>query len=327
MRPRATQPPRARVARLVLAGALLAAPIVAPSSASGVGPLPECRIDDILTEPRGYDDWPTTLVDWLLMVDRKYVPPDLVSVREGGVAGGGYVREVVIADLRAMARAAEENGTPLVAWSPYRGYQQQKKLFSDYARGDGFEDAITYSARPGHSEHQLGLAIDFVAVGDSGLTSNWEVTPTGGWMAKNAWQFGWLMSYPKGKRRLTCYGYEPWHYRYVGRELARKIHHSGLTIREYLWANFTQVDPSTGEPLPSPGPSDSPPTSSAPPASGGPFPSAVPTQPAAPSPTAAPSSGGGVGFWTDMPIPGVVLVALAVVALIALGLWRRPSRP
>jgi zinc D-Ala-D-Ala carboxypeptidase len=326
MRLRPRRPPRPQVARLVLAGALLVTPIVAPSSAAGVGPLPECRLDDILTEPRGYDDWRITLVDWILKVGKDYVPPDLVSVREGGVAGGGYVREVVIEDLRAMAKAAEANGTPLVAWSPYRGYQQQKKLFKGYARGDGFEDAITYSARPGHSEHQLGSTIDFVAVGDSGLTSNWEVTPTGGWMSKNAWKYGWLMSYPKGKRRLTCYGYEPWHYRYVGRELAREIHGSGLTIREYLWANYTQIDPSTGEPLPSAGPSDSPSTSPAPPASAGPIPTVAATQPPAVAPTPTPSNSGGVGFWTELPALGGLLVALAAVALIAIGLWRRPRR-
>ena len=113
-------------------------------------------------------------------------------------------------------------------------------------------EAITFSARPGHSEHQLGLTIDFVAVGDTGLTSNWEATPTGAWMAQNAWKYGWLMSYPKGKKALTCYSYEPWHYRYVGRDLAEKIHDSGLTTREYLWANFTQVDVSGRRAPPNP---------------------------------------------------------------------------
>ena len=68
-------------------------------------------------------------------------------------------------------------------------------------------------------------------------------TPTGGWMAKNAWKFGWLMSYPKGKTDVTCYIYEPWHYRYVGRDIAAKIRESGLTIREYLWEHHTTVDP------------------------------------------------------------------------------------
>ena len=133
----------------------------------------------------------------------------------------------MIDDLKAMAAAAKKNGTPLVAWSPYRSYKQQKSLFNGYAGWNSktqtysnFDSAITYSARPGHSEHQTGLTIDFVAVGDKGLTSNWEVTRTGGWMAKNAWKYGWVMSYPKGKQDLVCYSYEPWHYRYFGRDLA-----------------------------------------------------------------------------------------------------------
>ena len=310
-------------ARVILAAALIGLPLAAPTATVGVGSLPDCRLDDVLTGPRGYDDWSTTLVDWTLTVGPNYEPPDLVSVREGGVAGGGYVRDVVIEDLRDMARAAEKNGTPLVAWSPYRGYRQQKALFRGYARGYGFREAIKFSARPGHSEHQLGVTVDFVAVGDTGLTSNWEVTPTGGWMAENAWKYGWLMSYPKGKRTLTCYSYEPWHYRYFGRDLAREIHDSGVTPRQYLWANFTQVDLPGGEPSPSP--SEGPPAATAPPASGRPLPTDTATEPATiPTPTAANPSG--VGFWTETPVLAGLLVALAALAVVAIGLWRRPRR-
>jgi D-alanyl-D-alanine carboxypeptidase len=310
---------RALVAALVVAAAQLAIPAVGPSPVGAVGPLPECRLDDILTVPRGYDDYAITLVDWILSLGPDYKPPDLVSVRDGGVAGGGYVREVVIDDLRAMARAARRNGTPLVSWSPYRSYRQQAKLFDGYARGYGFDEAVTFSARPGHSEHQLGLTIDFVAVGDDGLTSNWEKTATGAWMAENAWKYGWLMSYPKGKRDVTCYSYEPWHYRYVGRELAEKIHDSGLTIREYLWANYTLVEPTTGEPLPtatvapSAGPSESAavgPTSE-PTAPGG-----VPSPPSSPAATSPPTSNAGTWFGFD---PAVVVASLLLV-LASLGL-------
>lgn len=131
------RPLRALVAAIFLGAGLMAVPAAAPSPAAGVGPLPACRLDDILTVPRGYDDYSITLVDWILTLGKDYVPPDLVSVREGGVAGGGYVREVAVDDLRDMARAAEQNGTPLVAWSPYRGYRQQKLLFrgTSTARG------------------------------------------------------------------------------------------------------------------------------------------------------------------------------------------------
>jgi D-alanyl-D-alanine carboxypeptidase len=305
--------------------------------------LPDCRLDDIFTEPRGYDDWRITQVDWILSLGPKYRPRDLVSVREGGVAGGGLIREVVIEDLKAMAAAAERNGTPLVAWSPFRGYKQQLALFNGYAGWNGerytnFKDAVTFSARPGHSEHQTGLTIDFVAVGDTGLTSNWEVTRTGAWMAKNAWEYGWLMSYPKGKADLVCYSYEPWHYRYVGRELAKEIHDSGLTIREYLWANFTQVDPACvalpapklqtpgkprscafPEPIATEGPSAAPGTGQ--PAASS-VPSAVPGASGGPASSPAPNPASSLE--QAMPI-GVALVAV-VVAMLGFVFWRNSRR-
>ena len=340
----------ARVARLgafALATALAGLPLALPAPVNAIGPLPECRLDDVRTTPRGYDQWAITLVDWNLTLGRGYRPPDLVSVQEGGVGGGGYVRAVAIDDLRAMAGAAEENGTPLVAWSPYRSYQEQVSLFADYRNTYGFEKAVTFSARPGHSEHQLGLTIDFVAAGESGLSSRWEETPTGAWMAENAWQYGWLMSYPKGKKALTCYSYEPWHYRYVGRGLAQDIHDSGLTTREYMWANATRVDAACmaapipqletpgkprscplAEPAPSNGPSGPPPSGGS--AASGPPVSGPPSMGPVPIPTSKPGSGGSVAFLEAMPAPLLIAiaVALAVAAILAVrrGRARTPRR-
>jgi D-alanyl-D-alanine carboxypeptidase len=319
------------VAAFLLAAGLLAVPASAPSPVAGIGPLPACRLVDILTVPRGYDDWAITQVDWILSLGPDYKPPDLVSVRDGGVAGGGLVRKLVIDDLKVMAAAAKKNGTPLVSWSPYRSYSQQKTLFEGYVRGSGYDRAVTFSARPGHSEHQLGLTIDFVAVGDHGLTTNWEVTRTGAWMAKNAWKYGWLMSYPKGQTKVTCYSYEPWHYRYVGRELAAKIHDSGLTIREYLWANYTMVDAVTGSPLPiapstpsAPGilgPSAEVPATSPPPAT------PEPTSVATPTATSPASSNAGAAFGVDPPVVVAGLLLLAALGLVvALGFLRRSRR-
>jgi D-alanyl-D-alanine carboxypeptidase len=319
---------RALATAAILGGALLAIPAAAPSPVGGIGPLPPCRIADILTVPRGYDDWSITLVDWILSVGPDYKPPDLVSVRQGGVAGGGLIRKVSIADLRAMAKAAKANGTPIVSWSPYRSYNQQVKLFNGYAKGYGYDDAIHFSGRPGHSEHQLGLTIDFVSVGANGLSSSWEKTRTGAWMAKHAWEYGWLMSYPKGKSDITCYNYEPWHYRYVGRDLAKKIHDSGQTVREYLWANFTMVDPVTGEPVPTPSSSASPEAS----------PTAVPTATASQSSppqlpagslaaASPPTSQAGTWFGVDPPVVASLLVVLTSIGLIAsFGFVRRSRR-
>lgn len=336
---------RAIAAALVLGAGALAVPAAAPNSVAAVGPLPECRLDDILTEPRGYDDWATIQVDWILSLGPGYKPPDLVNVRQSGIAGGGLIRKVAIEDLTALVKAAKQNGTPLVSWSPYRSYSQQVTLFNGYAgyskktgKYTNFDSAITYSARPGHSEHQTGLTIDFVAVGDDGLTSNWEVTRTGKWMATHAWEYGWLMSYPKDKKDVTCYRYEPWHYRYVGREMAKKIHDSGLTIREYLWANYTQVDPacvalpppplktpgdarSCAFPAPTAEPTDTPP-SGAPTAS----PTAALASPgsvASSAPSAAPPTS---ETRTDLGSVGL-LGAVGIVVAVVIGVLALARRP
>ena len=337
---------RALAASALLAAGLLAAPVGMPSPVAGVGPLPACRLDDILTEPRGYDDWATTQVDWILTLGPDYKPPDLVSISTADVAGGGLIRKVAIDDLRAMGEAARKNGSPIKALSPYRGYKQQVSLFKSYAGSDyhNFDSAVTYSARPGHSEHQTGLTIDFGSIGDTALNSKWESTRAGGWMAKNAWKYGWLMSYPNGKQDLVCYRYEPWHYRYVGRDIAAKIHESGLTIREYLWANHTQLDPACvalpapklktpGEPRscafaaasasPSSGPSPTPGASSTAGATpvGSP-PSSSPGSPAATSPPAAPS--GFFGLEPSVASGGFILIALVIVGSVAW--WQARAR-
>src|SRR3990170_5213927 len=96
---------RALASALILGAGLLAVPAAAPFPVAAIGPLPECRLDDILTVPRDYGSWSTTLVDWLLRVGKDYKPPDLVSVRDAGLTGSGYVRKVAVDDLRAMAKA------------------------------------------------------------------------------------------------------------------------------------------------------------------------------------------------------------------------------
>ena len=317
---------RAPLAALLLAAVMLPASAGAPPDVEAVGPLPNCRLDDILTVPRDYDSWSTTLVDWLLRVPRRYEPPDLVSVGEAGIAGPGLIRTVAIDDLRAMARAAARNGTPIAVNSPYRSYADQVASFNGWVSVDGYDDAITYSQRPGHSEHQLGLTIDFMTLGGgSALQGDWATTPSGKWMSQNAWKYGWLMSYPLGDNgelfnERTCFHYEPWHYRYLGREIARKVHRSGLTIREYLWKHHTLVDPRTGEPIATPTPTPSPTpvptaTSTASPSVA----SSTETPTAAPA-AAPPSSDSGL-----LGLDPLVLAALgvAVVVLVAIAFAAR----
>lgn len=308
-----------------LGAALALMPTAAPSPAGALGPLPECRLDDVLTVPRGYDDWSVTLVDWLLRVEEDYVPPDLVPVNEAGIAGPGLIRAVAIDDLRALAEAAAANGTPIEVNSPYRSYQEQVASYNGWYAIDG-EAANTYSQRPGHSEHQLGLTIDFQALGGpSALQGDWATTPTGAWMKENAWKYGWVMSYPIPPEQVgtgnlwndaTCFSYEPWHYRYLGREIAAAVHESGLTIREYLWQNYTLLDENL-QPIATPSPTPSPsPSPTAPPS---PSPTEVPTPPptptVAPTPSPAPSPIGGLLEGNALLLGALAVGALAVVLL------------
>jgi D-alanyl-D-alanine carboxypeptidase len=268
------------------AAALLGASLATPVAVAGMGPLPDCRYDDILTSPRGYGDWSTTLVDTILEVTVDYVPPDLVAVSEAGIGGSGKIRAVTLVDLEAMTVAAKAAGNPIGVQSAYRSYTTQVSVFNAYVRAYGETHARLISARPGHSEHQLGLAIDFkTAGGGSPFNGDWGTTPAGIWMRKHAWQYGWVQSYPKGQQARTCYEYESWHFRYVGRALAAKIHASGLTPRQYLWAHFTTA--TVPAPSTSPWPIDSPAASS--PATLQPSPSAHPSASPDPSPSAGQS--------------------------------------
>jgi len=293
-------PPLVRHGALAAALALIvlavARPALAPSEARGLGRLPACRYDDIMTQPRGYADWSTTLVDTILRVPRSYVPPDLVSVSKAGIAGHGKVRALMIDDLRAMTEAAAAAGNAIGVESAYRSYADQEATFASWVAQLGYAGALRVSARPGHSEHQLGLAIDFRSdPGGSPFTGSWGKTPAGKWMNRHAWEFGFIRSYPAGKQDVSCYASEPWHYRYVGRDLAAAIHASGLTTREYLWANYTTavVPKVTPRPTRAPRGTSEPAASPSMEPSGG---SGPPSAPSAPTSTTEPTeSAGGNG--------------------------------
>jgi LAS superfamily LD-carboxypeptidase LdcB len=338
---------KARLAGPARAGTLAAALLLAafallghagtPAAVRGMGPLPACRYDDILTTPRNYDDWSVTLVDTILRVASDYVPPDLVDVSQAGVGGRGRVRAILIDDLREMAAAAEAADAPIAVQSAYRSYETQQKVFKGWVAVHGRQRAKQLSARPGHSEHQLGVGIDFrTAGGGDPFTGDWQLTAAGKWMKAHAWEYGFVMSYPRGKIDVTCYAFEPWHFRYVGRALAANIHGSGLTPREYLWANFTTtvVPAQTPRPDHTAQPTETPPSTvepslepsagaSLPPQTAAPL-SPPPSQPAAtPAPaTAAPAvpslpPTGGVAA-IERAAAGFALAAGALV--IALGL-------
>lgn len=203
-----------------------------------IPPLPTCAYLDLSAARTDYADWGSSVLDTVFRLARDYVPPDLTDTRNAGLNGGYYVRAVALDDLTAMVAAAKADGVGLAVESAYRSYKGQVLTFNGWVSQVGYKQALITSARPGHSEHQLGTAIDFRAAGGASAWNypDWATTREGAWLAANAWTYGWVMSYPKGANGVACYRYEPWHYRYVGRAAAAAIHDAGVTTREWLWA-------------------------------------------------------------------------------------------
>lgn len=201
-------------------------------------PLPTCAYGDLPTAHDAYDDWSITLLDTIYRLPATYYPTDLVDISTSGLAGGRLLRALVIDDLTAMADAARAAGAPFELVSAFRSHATQQATFERWVRIGGHEAALRTSARAGHSEHQLGTAIDVSTPGGPRPWAHrdWATTRAGAWLAAHAWRFGFVMSYPRDSFAQTCYDYEPWHYRYVGRDLAADIRASGLAPREYLWA-------------------------------------------------------------------------------------------
>lgn len=206
--------------------------------AAPIPPLPTCSYADLPAARSSYADWGTTLLDTVFQLPSGYAPGDLVDTAQAGLNGAHLVRAVALADLQALVDVGSAAGAHLAVQSAYRSYRGQVLTFDGWVSQVGYNAALQTSARPGHSEHQLGTAIDFKTQG--GVSpwqyADWATTTEGTWLAANAWSFGWLMSYPKGTSAVSCYRYEPWHYRYVGRETAAAVYAAGVTLREWLWA-------------------------------------------------------------------------------------------
>jgi D-alanyl-D-alanine carboxypeptidase len=224
--------------------------VVPIPTASAAPALPPCTVADTLTAHRTYADWPRSLLDYTFRLSSSYAPSDLRSTADAGLSGGGSVRAHVVADLRAMATAARNAGARFAVQSAYRSYAAQKATFDSWVQLHGYAVALKESARAGHSEHQLGTTLDLKSYGGAAPwdVSDWGATKAGAWLRANAWKYGFVMSYPKGKTSVTCYIYEPWHWRYVGRARAEEIRGSGLTLREFLWREQT-APPPTPQPL------------------------------------------------------------------------------
>ncbi len=165
-----------------------------------------------------------------------YVPSDLTEV--AAVAPGVTCTQLRTPAAEAFAQllnAAAFDGYTLVLRSGYRSYETQQKLFDGYVKKDGQNAAEQYSAPPGCSEHQMGLAVDVTSPSvNYKLKRNFGSTAEGSWLAENAHRFGFIIRYLDGKQDITGYIYEPWHIRYVGIQPATEIYRQNITLEEYL---------------------------------------------------------------------------------------------
>ena len=176
-------------------------------------------------------------VDLLLLVNKDNKLPDDYKVNLTTI-DSVKVAEVVLPDLKEMRYAAEVENIFLYMHNAYRTDDEQKKMFnqavSGYVKQGNSRNIATQRAElvaayPGYSEHQTGLAIDFSYGVDAAKQAEmWS------WLYQNAYNYGFILRYPEGKEEITGYTYEPWHYRYVGREHAKAIHEQGLLLEEYL---------------------------------------------------------------------------------------------
>lgn len=156
-----------------------------------------------------------------------YSPQDLTNV------GSTKMRSEAGNALKQLLSQAGNQNLPMQAISAYRSYATQKSTYDGYVQQDGTAKADTYSARPGHSEHQTGLAVD-VGNGVCNLEICFGETPAGKWLVANAPVYGFIIRYEQNKSTITGYQYEPWHLRYVGKELAGELQKTGQTMEEYF---------------------------------------------------------------------------------------------
>ena len=171
------------------------------------------------------------LVDKQRPLPSGYAPSDLVALGGGSYQvsrAGLTLRGIAAGALEEMAAAARADGVTLVVSSAYRSYDYQAEVYSRIVREMGQAAADRESARPGHSQHQSGLAADFGSIDDS-----FAQTAAGRWMAANASRYGWSLSYPQGFEEVTGYRWESWHFRYVGKDLAAFIDRYFDGIQQY----------------------------------------------------------------------------------------------
>ncbi len=202
------------------------------------------------TEPSTFDYSQHSLTDansiWVIvnkhnqLNPQNYVPtitlPN-VTLKKGKDAESMHVSSLMAPHLEKMFAAAKQGSYNLMLSSGYRSYDYQVKVYGSEVKAYGKAKADTESARPGYSEHQTGLSSDIApATGTCDLSQCFGDTPEGKWVAANAYKYGFVIRYPKGKDSVTGYKYEPWHVRYIGVEAATEMHDQGITTLEEFFS-------------------------------------------------------------------------------------------
>lgn len=182
--------------------------------------------------------------DWnLILINKHHSVPEDYEFPLGNINASMKCDARIISDLFEMLKEAQNDGVNLSICSPYRDINRQKVLFNRKIKaymkqGMSYMEAYQISSQtvtvPGASEHQIGLAIDFLTTNYTSLNEGFADTEAGKWLAENACDYGFILRYPKGKEYITGIEFEPWHYRYVGKVAAKQIMSENLTLEEYL---------------------------------------------------------------------------------------------
>ena len=165
-------------------------------------------------------------------LNQSFIPNNLESISLKYANADKYLKKEAKLAFENLSEDANKLGYRILAVSAYRDYNYQMELFNYYVEEKGLEYALNCSAKPGHSEHQTGLAVD--VEGSNKSYDNFEDSPEFEWMKNNAHKYGFILRYPKGKEHITGFKYEPWHYRYVGVNIATYLYQNNLTLEEYL---------------------------------------------------------------------------------------------
>ncbi|MBE6138702.1 MAG: D-alanyl-D-alanine carboxypeptidase family protein [Firmicutes bacterium] len=181
----------------------------------------------VINEP----DIKSVLVNKNYKLPIEYVPNDLTLISNLYAYENKYLRKEAKDAFEQLSRDASTLGYKIIAVSAYRDYYYQDQLYNNYIKEKGSQYADKCSARPGHSEHQTGLAVD--VMGSNNDYDHFENSLEFEWMKNNAHHYGFILRYPENKTKITGFKYEPWHYRYVGITIANIIYQENITLEEY----------------------------------------------------------------------------------------------